>query len=88
MSKVIFFSRGSRALVGLDTLYENPRSHSDTPHSMPLVGIEHEIPPSEWPQTHYLDYTATGIKQKPYTNEIIKRQRDRNIQIAGQRSQK
>ena len=27
MSKIIFFSHGSGAVVGLDLLYENPRSH-------------------------------------------------------------
>jgi hypothetical protein len=88
MSKIVFFVHGSRALVGLTFLYENPQSHSDTPHSMPLVGIEPAIPQSEWPQTDALDCTAIGIGQKSCTDEIIKRQRDRNIHIVGQRSQK
>ena len=88
MSKIIFFSHGSGAVVGLDLLYENPRSHSDTPYPMPLVGIEPAIPPNEWSQTHTLDCTATEIGQKSYTDEIRMRQRDRNIQNVGHRSQK
>jgi len=39
---------------------------------MTLVGIEPAVPPSEWPQTHALDFTVTGIEQKSYTDEIRK----------------
>jgi len=31
---------------------------------MPLAGFEHTIPESERPQTHILDYTATGFGQQ------------------------
>jgi len=35
--KMRFFSHGSAALAGLGLLYEIPRSHSDTPHTVALL---------------------------------------------------
>ena len=34
---------------------------TQTSTSMPLAGFEPTIPASEWPQTHALDRSATGI---------------------------
>jgi hypothetical protein len=34
---IFFFSRGSTTLVGLGLLFEVPRAHSDTTHSVKLL---------------------------------------------------